>query len=199
MQKITPDQLDELLGYVVAHNPDDVRQLLSDAGYKGLGPLKSNDLSKAWLKAIKDDAKFRAVTADYLTGMVMHESSSFVSNSKQTTFNIVDATGTTTTTEKPKSTLWSTLGSAANINTMLNTGLGVLSTSLQTKANRESEERALQAKALDLQIAQTNAAAAAASANAPKSKGMSTGTVIGIIAGLAGLGVLIYFLVKKKK
>jgi hypothetical protein len=210
MDKISQDQLDELLGYVAANNPEDIRVLLRRNGYNS-DSLASNDLTIAFLKAIKDNGTFRQDVADYLTGMLQHsQQMSFVSNSKQTNFNVVSLaeanTGvagatdpvktTTSTTTSGKSSFWDNLASSQNVNSLLNTGLSVLSTSLQSKANKDSEERALQAKALDLQIAQTNAAAAAAGGN---KKPVNVWAIVGIIGGLAVIGMVIYLVSKKGK
>jgi hypothetical protein len=214
---ISQKKLDELLGYVVNETPGDVRDLLRQNGYTGVDDLKGNDLSIAFLKAIKDNGVFRNEVADYLTGMVQHETSNgrmnFVSSkSAGSNFNAVtggmsdfsayggssDASTSSTTTPAPSTggSFWSNLGSSQNINTVLSSGLNVLSTSLVNKSNKASEERALQAKALDLQIAQTNAAAKTQAASSGKGMPGWGWALIGL--AVVG-GIVAIVLVKRKK
>jgi hypothetical protein len=92
---------------------------------------------------------------------------------------------------------WSALGGAAtsSLGTVLSSGLDVLSVKLKNDANKSSEERALQAKQLDLQIAQTNAAAAAAASSKPS--GLGTGAWIGIGVGVVALVTVLIVVAKK--
>lgn len=109
-------------------------------------------------------------------------------------------TTTKTTTTKTTGSFWSSLGGLAskeNLQSLFNAGLGVASNALTAKANKESEERALELERLRLQQLQ---AQKELGLNADGSKrGLSTGAVIGIVLGLGVLTTVIVLLAKKKK
>lgn len=104
--------------------------------------------------------------------------------------------GTTTTTTTPVAK--DKLLDKDTIRNFLNTGLGVLSTTLTNKSNKELAD-----KALEIEQEKTRQAALLAagggSAEASK-KGLSIGAIIGIIAGVLVIGgVAVYFFTRPKK
>jgi len=212
--KIPEKRIDEILAHVMFQkNSQDIRTLLFRNGVQGAYEMKDSDARYAFLKAIAESTTFRKEVSDYLTGMVMAQTEERKGFIMQPSYlNLFDAsdptdvgdvptsTTPTTTTTATKTTFWQSLGGVAtgdNLSKLFNVGLDTLSTKLQSDINKDSEERALQAKMLDLQIAQQQAAAAAGGGT---SKGLSAGAWIGIIAGvgLLGFGVW-YFAIRKKK
>lgn len=107
------------------------------------------------------------------------------------------ATPTQTSGQSSGGSFWSTLGSLAskeNLQSLFNTGLNVAATSLNNKANKASEERALEMERLKLQEIQ---AQAQLNATQPK-KGLSTGAWIGIGLGTVAVVVTLVLVLKKK-
>ncbi len=101
------------------------------------------------------------------------------------------------TVPKQPSTL-STVLSAQNLSNLFNAGLGVLSTTLTNKSNKE-----LAQKALEIEQEKTKQAALLAASGGLRgaaSPGLSTGAKIGIgLAVAATVGTIIYLLVRRKK
>lgn len=218
---IPKKRMDEVLGYVVSKRMDDVRQLLIQNGVQGAASFNDQQLRMAFIKAIKDSGSFRTNLASYLTTLVQEKSSeSFVQQPglqfvqqpgldfvQQPTLDFVAAsaigsagaaatTTTTPTTTANKSSFWNTLGGLAskdNLQTLFNTGLTVAASSLTSKANKESEERALQLEAIRLQQIQAQKELAAT-----EKKGLSTGAWIGIVLGVGAIVTTIILLKKKK-
>lgn len=179
-------QLDQILGVVVYDHTDDVKQMLRDNGISLPENVSQNEVTVAFLKAIKDSEPFRNYLSDYLTGMVQYEAEkSFVSQPGQY-YNA---------TETEKKSAFSQLFTGDNLSNLFNTGLTVLSTKLTEKSKAESEKRVLEAKQLELQKAAYEAQKAASEAK----KGISTFGVIMIILGVAGLVIGSYFIFRKKK
>ena len=220
MENVFPQKrMDDVLAYVLGNRINDVRQLLVNNGVVGAGSFSDQQVRVAFLKAIKDSESFRSNLASYLTSLVQEESTaSFVDQPgmsfvQQPTLDFTmntsalgsaaaaAASGTTTTatttpTTTSKTSFWSTIGGLAskdNLQTIFNTGLNVAATSLTAKANKESEERALQLEAIRLQQIQAQKELAAT-----EKKGLSTGAWIGIVLGIAAI-VTVIVIVKKKK
>lgn len=106
------------------------------------------------------------------------------------------ATNNTATTNTTKTSFWDKLGSAFTadtIKTVVNTGLGAVSTKLQSNANTKSEENALELERIRLaQIEAQNAGKGIVT-------GLSTGAIVAIgLAGLLIIGLIIYAVKKKK-
>lgn len=87
------------------------------------------------------------------------------------------------------------------LNTLFNTGLGILSTSLANKSNKQLADKALEIEKEKTKQAELLAAANAATAGAGSLKpGLSTGAKIGIGLGIAAtVGTILYFVLRKKK
>ncbi len=211
---ISQKQMDIVLGHVIVNNLDDVRELLKRNGFKDVYSLDDNDVKIAFLKGIKDSPGFRADVADYLTGMIQYEGgqqTNFV-NQPDGFLNVVSyadsmsadtgsagsgttsTTTTTPTTTTPKTSLFGSLLSSQNLNSILNAGLDVVSTKLKADSLSKTEQLALQQKQLELQIAQTNALSNPAAA---KSSGMAWWGWLLIILGVGGL--ITFIVIKSKK
>jgi len=214
---IPKKQMDVVLADMMKNDLAGIRGLLVNNGISGAVSFNDKDSKIAFLKAIKDSASFRNDLSTYLTNKLQGKHSfirqpmaqdfvdqptlSFVSTDDIATAGSATepATGTVgTTTTTQKSSFWSTLGGLAskeNLQSLFNTGLNVASTSLQNKANKESEERALELERLRLEQIQAQKDLAASGG---LKKGLSTGAWIGIGAGVVGLTVLIIVLIRKK-
>lgn len=110
------------------------------------------------------------------------------------------AASTPTPAPVAKSSFWSTLGSVANKDTLtalLNTGLGAVSTSLTAKANKGSEERALELERLRLQQIQAQKDLKA-TPGSPVSGMPKWAKVSLVIGGVALVGTVIYLVARKK-
>lgn len=89
---------------------------------------------------------------------------------------------------------------SGNLDTILSTGLATLSTVITNKSNSKLADKALAIETEKTKQAQLAAIAAGAGAGSGAKTGLSTGAKIGIaVIGLAGLGTILYFIVKKKK
>ncbi len=220
--QIPKNRLDEVIAHMFKYNMPGVRSLLSNNGVNTDG-MSDKNAQIAFLKAIKDSEPFRQSASAFMADLVQTQAT-FIAQPllgfvNQPQLNYVDnahlnetgpsnesgfdytapaTTSTPTTTEKTKSSFWSTLGGLAskeNLQSLFNTGLNVTSTSLQNKANKESEERALELERLRLQQIQ---AQKELSQSGGGSK-MSTGAIIGIVAGgLLVVGLVIWAVRKKR-
>lgn len=216
-------QMDVLLADMLQNDMAGIRGLLTNNGIIDVSSFSDKDTKLAFLKAIKDSASFRSDLANYLTAKVQGKqnfirqpmamdfvdqpklgfvSTDDISTAGSASTAATPAVGTytapTTTTTTQKSSFWSTLGGLAskeNLQSLFNTGLNVASTSLQNKANKESEERALELERLRLE--QINAQKELAASGGLK-KGLSTGAWIGIGLGGVALIVTIILLTRKK-
>lgn len=110
--------------------------------------------------------------------------------------SITTSSATSTTT---KTSFWDTLGSLAskdNLQSLFNTGLTATSAALQNKANKDSEERALELERIKLEQIQAQKDLEAQKAN---SGGMPTWGWVLIILGGVGLLVFVLFKIFGKK
>jgi hypothetical protein len=220
--EIPQNQMDLLLAEVLTNHIEDVRHLLVSNGVAGAESMGSNDLKIAFLKAIKDSASFRDSASRFLSSLVQTQANNFTgagnlnfgigiyddptdpvpSDSNPTT------TSATTPVVKPTTatgSFWSTLGGVANqdnLNKLFSTGLDTLSTTLKNKANKDSEERALELERIRLEQIQAQKDLVNAGGKVPgttTSTGLSTGAKIGIgVGGAVLIGVVIYLVVRKK-
>jgi hypothetical protein len=216
---IPKKQMDVVLADMMKNDLSGIRGLLVNNGISGANSFNDKDSKIAFLKAIKDSASFRNDLSTYLTNKLQgkhnfirqpmaqdfldqpklnYVSTDDITTAGSATEPTTSTTGTTTTTTQ-KSSFWSTLGGLAskeNLQSLFNTGLNVASTSLQNKANKESEERALELERLRLEQIQAQKDLAASGG---LNKGLSTGAWIGIGAGAVGLIVLVIVLTRRKK
>lgn len=113
-------------------------------------------------------------------------------------YNVPNTTSTTNTkTQTAFGSALSGLVTSDTLSKVFNVGLDALSTKLQTSANKGSEERALQLKAYELQIAALNAAGK--TGNTSTSSFPTWAKVSLAVVGAAGIGLLVYKLATKKK
>lgn len=94
--QIPQSQLDKLLAYVMDQRTDNVRELLARNGYAQAQSLTKDQLSTAFLKALKDSETFRSDVSAYLTGLVQEISTSnlsFVGQPERTTMSMVGQPG----------------------------------------------------------------------------------------------------------
>lgn len=106
------------------------------------------------------------------------------------------AAGGSTSTSNGGGDFWSALGGLAttqNLQSLFNTGLGAVSSSLQSKANSQSEAAALALEQTKLQELQTQQ-----QLNAAGVGGLSTGAWIGIGAGVLVLTIILVVALRKK-
>lgn len=207
---IPKKQIDVMLADMLQNDIAGIRGLLNNNGIINVSSFSDKDTKIAFLKAIKDSASFRSDLSNYLTAKVQRQHNfvssmdltrEFIDQPKLNAFGddfadpataaSATTTPTTTTTTTQKSSFWSSLGGLAskeNLQSLFNTGLNVASTSLQNKANKESEERALELERLRLE--QINAQKELA-ASGGLNKGLSTGAWIAIGLGLITLIIVV--------
>jgi hypothetical protein len=215
--EIPQNQMDILLAEVLTNNIEDVRQLLVSNGVAGAESMGKTDLKIAFLKAIKDSASFRDSASRFLSSLVQSQANFTGAGNLNFGIGIYDdptdpiptesnPTATTPVVKPAASTgsFWNTLGGVANqdnLNKLFSTGLDTLSTSLKSKANKASEERALELERIRLEQIQAQKDLVSAGGKVPgtTSTGLSTGAKVGIgIGGAVLLGVIIYLVVRKK-
>lgn len=217
--QLSSKSMDQILADVMQNNTADLRALLTNNGVINASSLSDDDVRLAFLKAIKDSASFRSDLSSYLADLVQSKAS-FVNQPQlnctgmqsfvdEPMLNFVNADSledaamgatstTTTTTTKSSGGFWDSLGSLAskeNLQSLFNTGLGAASASLQNKANKSSEERALELERLRLQQIQAQTQLTAAGG---VKKGLSAGAWIGIGVGAVVLITVIILLTRKK-
>lgn len=201
---IPKKQMDIVLADMMQNDVAGIRSLLTNNGIVDASAFGDKDVKIAFLKAIKDSASFRNDLSTYLTDKMQGKHNfvkqdlarDFIDQPKLNAFgddfaptSTPTSNATTTTTPKSSSGFWSTLGGLAskeNLQSLFNTGLNVASTSLQNKANKESEERALELERIRLEQIQAQKELAESGG---KKKGLSTGAWIAI--GVGGLALII--------
>jgi len=201
--------MDRLLSTVLKNHTEEVRALLINNGITGADGMGKADLQIAFLKAVKDSASFRADASRFLTSLVQAQSANFSGSYLNLGIwegeddipadnNPIPTKAATDT--KAKSSFWDSLAGVAstdNLNKLFGTGLDTLSNSLKAKANRQSEERALELERLRLEQLNVQKDIQSGGGILPGS-GMSLGAKIAIGVGVAGVvGIIIYLAVKK--
>lgn len=213
---IPKKQMDNIIAEVMQNHVADIRGLLTFNGVVDASGFGDDDTRIAFLKAMKDSASFRTDLAGYMSNLVQTKASfvgqpqldyvaepmaGFVNQPMLGFGPISDEPAATTTTTPAKSGggFWGALGGLAskdNLQSLFNTGLGAASNALQNKANKDSEERALELERLRLQQIQAQKDLAAAGGGV--SKGLSTGAWIGIGIGAVVLITVIVLVARKK-
>lgn len=229
MEQLSKKRMDELIAHLVTKRIDDMRDILEKNGVPTKS-FNDKEVQIAFLKAIKDsNASFRNQVSNLMASLVQGKNfvqqplvgfakqplmQDFVEqpqlaftepvddlNPYSTTQVTKDSVGSSTA--KSSGSFWSNLGSLAskdNLQSLFNTGLNVASTSLQNKANKESEERALELERLRLQQIQAQADLSKKGGAGVGTGGLSTGAwvAIGLSAALV-VTVIVVAVVKKKK
>lgn len=216
------DQLRELLnrnGYASAANlsREDVQRSFLKAIKDS--PSFRQDASQFFAEMVVNDSKDTAMAFSTNKGQWRTIGSNKPKGSKKlNAVGVLNETGdagegwtadTSTGTKTPTPTsstsggsFWNTLGSVVNKDTLtslFNTGLGAVSTSLQAKANKDSEERALELERIRLQQIQAQKdLKEAAGGDTPKDSGLPGWAVASIVVGgLAIVGTVVYLIAKK--
>lgn len=210
---------EKLLAEFMRSQPDMV-YLLNNSGVYVPKDTPMKDVQISFLRAIKDSTRFRESVADYMARSIAQNKLSFAGAADAyLNFDIASATGSTTinpnyttggtSTGTPSSSssssssgggFWSTLFSGQNVSNLLNTGLTAVSTSLTSKANKESEQRALESQRLQIEAlqAQQQLAATQGAAAAQQKKGMpGWGWALIGVGVLATITIITVVIVKK--
>lgn len=196
------DNIRQLLAVYLNDNIKAAISLLNVNGVDIPGSAPKSTVTVAFLKAITDSAQFRNQASTALTNYVqsMNQSNGFIPAFRNAVSEDPEPwLGQAYTPEDAappaKKSIWDTLGGVFTpdvIKSGINTGLGAVSTSIQSKANSKSEQNALELERLRLaQIQAGNESGASAG-------GMSSGAKIGIAVGaIAVVGIIIFMVAKK--
>lgn len=216
-KEFSQKDFEKILAEFMRSQPDMV-YLLNNSGIYVPKDTPIKDVQISFLRAIKDSTRFRQSVADYMANSISKNKLSFAgADDAYLNFDIASATGSTTinpnyattgTTSTGTSTSSSSSGggwlssvfSGQNVSNILNTGLGALSTSLTSKANKESEQRALESQRLQIEAlqAQQQLAATQGAAAAQTKKGMpGWGWALIGIGVLATITIITVVIVKK--
>lgn len=171
-----------------------------------------DELLDASFKALKDSKRFRNELTDYLSKQAVisdsfEQEKSFVDDNYYSNGNgEKEGTAEKKATAEKKGTavgdLLRTLGSSENINKLLGIGMDYASTKLQNQAAKSGNQQAIefqkaQAQALANQALANQTATAQAQAQAQKNKTKWI-LPVAIAGGLVAVGIVIYFVMKKK-
>jgi hypothetical protein len=197
------------IGVIYEQDRPSLLSMLNSAGYDVNENSSESDVYSAAFLAIKDSSRFRKDLQQYIVSArqaaVADEQNleqTGLTSLGQNVGRVAQGAQQQSTKKSGKtavgsflSNLSSTLFTKENLNTAVQTGINIFSTKLQQQASRQGEERAIQ-----FEIAKAQAAAEESKAaflkGGSKNKWIAP---VAIIGGLAIVGVIIYFVVKKKK
>lgn len=198
------------LGIAIARNRSRIIALLKKYGVAIDDSYSDDELIVGVLTALKTNNRFKKDLGDLLYETTSDAMKSFTGEEGQQFFGFVSAatlaeaaasqentTTAPTGTQKEKTALGGLFADKNTLSSILNTGLGVLSTSLTNKGNQKLANTAL---AIETEKTKQAALAAGAGGNGlpGAQQGLSTGAKIAIGVGIAAvLGTIIYFVVKK--
>jgi hypothetical protein len=196
LQKMTSNAI----AAVVLHNKNAVIALLKKNGVNVDGSYSDKELIVGILAAARSNARFRGELRQLMTNTMLEHKSGFTGDGF---FNAMGGETNPLQTATVPSTSTSTGSSASsffnstNLNKLFDTGLNILSTSLQNKSNKQLADTALQ---IEQEKTKQAALLAANKGNATGTTGgLSTGAKIGIGIAITGLLVLLLWVIFKKK
>lgn len=222
-KEFSQQDFEKLLAEFMRSQPDMV-YLLNTSGLYVPKDTPIKDVQIKFLKAIKDSTQFRQSVADYMARSISENRLSFAGADESYLNDIGDilgvnkinpdyasgtasTAGTSSLTTSSGSTsssggtgFWGTVFSGQNISNILNTGLTAVSTSMTAKANKDTEQRALESQRLQIEAlqAQQQLAATQGAAAAQKSKGMpGWGWALIGVGALAMITIVTVVIVKK--
>lgn len=212
---------EKLLANFMRSQPDMV-YLLNTSGVYIPKDTPMKDVQISFLKTIKDSTRFRQSVADYMARSISERKLSFAGADDAYLNDIGDllgvnkidpgyststasqATGTassgSTSSTKSGTSWFGQVFSGENVGNILNTGLTALSTSLTSKANKDTEQRALESQRLQIEAlqAQQQLAATQGAAAAQQKTGMpGWGWALIGVGALAMITIVTVVIVKK--
>ena len=216
------DVITSSLGIIVVEDKPALISMLNKSGTTLPSTATDKDILSASFKALKDSLRFRNELQQYLKNSVAEESfknyvdEDFYNNTgafqigsivggQTASATKTNKTATTNKTSKKikdggsgtgAGNFLRSLTSKENIDTLINAGVGFAATKIQQSAAKQGEQRAI-----DFEVAKAQAAAAEAEAARVKdaTKKRNAWVVpVAVIGGLAILGTVVYFAVRKK-